>query len=86
MTWEMKVNYDLDQDDVGTINATWTDPNLDYGIFTYSKRIKANAAGGNIFIAEAIKARDTWQIKQQANIAGAAWALNKINLSDPKAV
>ena len=85
MTWAISLNYDLDQDDVGTINATWTDPNPNYGIFTYSKRIKANAAGGNAFVAEAIVARDVWQIKQQANIAGAVWALNKINLSDPKA-
>jgi len=82
MTWGIIVNYDADQDNVGTINATWTD--LVFGVFTYSKRIKANVAGGNAFIAEAIFARDAWQVKQQANIAGAAWALNKINLTDPK--
>ena len=82
MTWEISLNLDLDQEDVGTINATWTD--LVFGVFTYSKRLKVNTAGGNAFIAEAILARDAWQVKQQTNINGATWALNKINAADPK--
>jgi len=85
MTWQITIQYDTDQADVGTISGTWTDPNPTYGVFTHSKRIKANAAGANAFIAEAIAARNIWQIKQQANINGAAFVLNKINLADPKA-
>ena len=85
MTWQISVQYDADQDDVGTVSGTWTDPNPAYGVFTYSKRIEANAAGVNAFVAKAIATRDAWQIKQQANITGAAFVLNKINLADPKA-
>lgn len=83
MTWKISLNFDADQDDVGTIIGIWTDPI--FGTFTHSKRIKATAAGGNAFIAEAISARDAWQIKQQANITGAAWVLGKINVADSKA-
>jgi len=83
MIWEISVNYDADQADVGSVTGTWTDPV--YGIFTYSQRIKANLAGANAFIAAAILARNTWQVKQQANIAGAAFVLGKINTADPRA-
>jgi len=82
MSWEITVQFDLDQEDVGSVAATWTDPVL--GVFTYSKRVKANAVGANAFIAEAIEARDIWQVKQQANITGATWVLNKINTVDPQ--
>lgn len=82
MSWEITVQFDLDQEDVGSVAATWTDPVL--GVFTYSKRVKANAAGANAFIAEVIAARDIWQVKQQANITGATWVLNKINTVDPQ--
>ena len=84
MTWQISVNLDADQDDVGTVSGAWTDPNPDLGIFTFSKRVKANAAGANAFIAEAIAARNAWQVKQQANITGAAWVLDKINAADQK--
>jgi len=84
MTWAITVQYDTDQNDVGSVAATWTDPNLGYGVFTYSERIKATAAGVNAFVANAIAARDTWQTKQQANLSGAAVVLNKINAADPK--
>jgi len=84
MTWEISLNLDLDQEDIGTVSATWTDSNIALGVFTYSKRLKVNTAGGNAFIAEAILARDAWQVKQQTNINGATWALNKINAADPK--
>ena len=82
--WKISVQYDADQNDVGTVSGTWTDPNLDYGIFTFSKRIKATTAGVNSFVAEAIAARNVWQVKQEANVAGAIFVLNKINTTDPK--
>ena len=83
--WEITVQYDADQDDVGTVSGTWTDPNPALGVFTYSKRIKASVAGADAFVAEVIAARNAWQVKQQANITGAAFVLGKINLADPKA-
>ena len=82
MTWEITVNYDKDQDNVGTVNATWTDPN--FGVFNYSKRIKATAAGANAYVDQAIAERDEWQTKQAANIAGQAIVKNKIDSADPQ--
>jgi len=83
--WKISVQYDADQNDVGTVSGTWTDPNLDYGVFAFSKRIKATAAGVNSFVTEAIAARNVWQVKQEANVAGVIFVLNKINITDPKA-
>lgn len=80
--WEITVQYDADQDDVGSVNGTWTDPAL--GVFTFSNRVKATADGVNAFAADAIAARDVWQVKQAANISGAAFVLDKINIADPQ--
>ena len=80
MTWAIKIKYDADQDDVGSISATWADPI--YGDFTWSDRIKSNAAGANAFIVKAIAARDAWQIKQDASITGINWVLGQINSAD----
>ena len=85
MSWKITVQFDPNQNDVGSVSATWTDPNEALGVFSYSKRIKGTLAGVNAFVAEAVAARDIWQTKQQANIAGAAFVLNKINTADPKA-
>lgn len=82
MTWTIKIRYDADQDDVGSISATWTEQeDVD---FTYSDRIKSNQAGANAFIAEAIAARDVWQDKQLENVNKAAWVLGQINTVDPQ--
>ncbi|MCK5611827.1 hypothetical protein KAR91_58700 [Candidatus Pacearchaeota archaeon] len=82
MTWEIQIRYDADQDDVGSISATWTDQ--EYGDFTFSDRIKSNQTGANAFIAEAIAARDVWQVKQAASAVGVVWVLGQINTTDPK--
>jgi len=83
MSWKIEVQLDSDQADVGTITATWTDPIL--GEFSFSKRVKANAAGATAFVSAAVAARDVWQVKQQAGLDGASWILGKINTADPKA-
>ena len=82
MTWEIQIKYDADQDDVGGISATWTDAT--YGEFTHSNRIKANQAGANIFIAEAIAARNIWQTKQADAATDVGWVLSQINIDDPQ--
>ena len=84
MAWEITIHIDADQEDVGTVSGTWTDPNAALGIFTFSKRVKANVAGANEFGIEAMAARDAWQLKQQANIDKAAWVQERINSADPK--
>ena len=84
MSWKITVQFDPDQNDVGSVSATWTDPNPALPAFTHSKRVKGTLAGVNAFVAEAVAARDAWQTKQQANITGAAFVLNKINAADPK--
>ena len=82
MTWTIQIQYDADQDDVGSISATWPDPM--YGDFTFSQRIKSNQAGANAFIAEAIIARNAWQTKQAASVTGVTWVLGQINAADPQ--
>lgn len=82
MTWAIQIKYDADQDDVGSISATWTDQI--YGDFTYPCRIKASQSEVTIFITDAIAARDTWQGKQLASVNKAAIVLDQINALDPK--
>ena len=86
MSWQITVILDLDQADVGTCSAVWTDPIVALGVFSYSVRVKANVASVDAFIAEAIARRNAWQLKQQDNINKAAYVLGKINAADPKAV
>ncbi len=83
MEWEIKIKFDDDQIDVGSISLTWSDPT--YGNFTHSGRIKANQEGATVFITAAIAARDVWQDKQLENSNKAAWVLDQINALDPKA-
>ena len=83
MTWAIQIKYDADQDDVGSIDAIWTDPT--HGEFTVSDRIKSNQAGATAFIDQAISARDTWQVKRAAAAVGVSWVLGQINAADPKA-
>ena len=77
--WTIKVKYDADSNDVGTVTASWTEGEE---LFTYPARCKANV---DAFIANAITARNTWQTKEAANESGAAFVLNKINAADPQA-
>lgn len=85
MTWQISVQFDVDQADVGTVTGAWTDPLPAFGVFIHSMRVKANTAGLNTFLAAAIAARNVWQVKQQANIDKAAIVLAAINTADPKA-
>ena len=85
MTWQISVQFDADQADVGTVTGTWTDPLPALGIFTFSMRVKANAAGLTAFKTAAIAARNIWQVKQQENINKAAIVLAALNAADPKA-
>lgn len=85
MTWQISVQFDADQTDVGSVTGTWTDPLPTLGVFTHSMRVKANLAGLNSFIAAAIAARNVWQVKQQAGIDKAAIVLAAMNAADPKA-
>jgi len=80
--WKITVRYDLDQANIGNATAVWTDTT--FGDFAYSKRIQATAEKVNVFVAEAIVARNAWQVREQANVAGEVIILNKINLADPQ--
>jgi len=84
MTWESDVHIDEDKVDVGTVTVIWTDPNTALGVFPYSERIQANAAGRDAFNQRAIAARDRWQVDQQTNINYAANVLSFLNAADPK--
>jgi len=80
--WDIKLKLDADSSDVGTVSATWTEPTGE--VFSFSQRIKNNTASINSFGVDVVKARDAWQAKEEANISGAAFLLNKLNLYDPK--
>jgi hypothetical protein len=87
MPWTADTKLDEGSNDVGLATMTWTEPTGNPpAMFPFSRRIRANAAGANAFVAAAIAARDAWQIKEAANAAGAAILLAKINAADPKAV
>ena len=83
MAWEINVVMDENQD-MANVSAIWTDPVL--GVFTYSRRSRVSVARADAFIAEAITARDAWQVYQENNNTKSAWALNRLNTADPKAV
>lgn len=85
MAWQISVQFDGDQADVGSVTGTWTDPLPALGVFAFSMRVKANTAGLNAFLAAAIAARNVWQAKQQANIDKAVIVLAALNAADPKA-
>ena len=86
MSWEIKVIIDKDKSEVGSVSATWTDPDTTLGVFSYSKRTQANVTGADAFITEAIAARDVWQVYQASNNTKSAWVLGRINTADPKVV
>jgi len=87
MSWAITVSFpNVVKGNPGTASATWTDPNLAFGVFTFSENVQADVKSGNAFVAKAIAARDHWQTVQQGNIDKAAWVLGVINAADPKAV
>ena len=87
MHWTITVSFpDVVKGNPGTATATWTDPNVAFGVFSFSESVQANAQSGNAFVAKAIAMRDHWQTVQQSNIDKAAWVLGVINATDPKAV
>lgn len=85
MTWQIAVQFDPDQADVGTVTGTWTDPLPALGVFTFSMRVKANAAGLTAFKTAAIAARNQWQVKTQAGLDKVPIVLAALNAADPKA-
>jgi len=83
MAWEVKVVIDK-TGDLANVSATWTDETL--GEFTYSRRSRVGVAQADVFFAEAVAARDAWQIYQENNNTKSAWATNRLNTNDPKVV
>ena len=86
MSWEVIVIIPKKEKEVGNISATWTDPDTTLGIFSYSRRARVSVAAADAFIAEAIVERDAWQIYQADNNTKSAWALDRLNIADPKVV
>ena len=86
MSWEVIVTMPEEEGGVGSISATWTDPDITLGVFSYSRRARVSVAAADRFIAEAIAERDAWQIYQADNNLKSAWALNRLNIADPKVV
>ena len=84
MSWKISIQFDQDQDDVGSITAIWTDPLPELGVFTFSLRVKANIAGLNEFKTAAIAARNKWQTKRQAAISKEPIVLAALNAADPQ--
>lgn len=85
MLWEITVVIE-DGEQIGNISARWTDPDTSLGVFSYSRRSRVSVEAADAFIAETIAARDAWQISQANNNAKSAWALDRLNLADPKVV
>jgi len=80
--WTINLKLDNDSNDVGSVTATWTEPTGE--VFSFPRRLKNDTANINAFGVEVVAARDAWQVKEAANISGAAFLLNKLNLYDPK--
>lgn len=86
MSWEVTVIMPEEEGGLGNISATWTDPDTTLGVFSHSRRARVSLVAADAFIAEAIAARDSWQVSQAENIARSAWALGRLNTADPKVV
>ena len=86
MSWEINIVLPEEDGGIGSISATWTDPDTTLGVFTYSRNTRVSVAAADAFIAEVIAARDVWQVSQATSIAKAAWALDRLNTVDPKVV
>jgi len=86
MSWEITVILPKEAGGLGNISATWTDSDTTLGVFSYSRRARVSVAAADAFIAEAIAERDAWQIYQANNNTKSAWALNRLNIADPKVV
>lgn len=86
MAWELTVILPEVEGGVGNITAKWTDPDPALGVFSHSRRTRVSIDAADAFIAEAIAARDAWQIVQADNDTKSAWALDRLNAADPKVV
>jgi len=54
MAWTSQVRLDEDKTDVGYATATWNSGEADE--FSYTRRVKVNAASGQAFVADALAA------------------------------
>lgn len=81
--WDIKVNFDSDNDDIAIVNATWTEA---AGSFSYSMRRSKGVGAVNSIVATAIGQRNEWQRKNGLNSNAAASILTKINAADPQGV
>ena len=86
MSWEVTVTMPKEEGQIGNISARWTDPDTTLGVFSYSRRARVSVAAADAFIAEVIAARDAWQIYKANNNTKSAWALDRLNMADPKVV
>ena len=86
MSWQISIQLDQDQDDVGSIIGVWTDPDTNFGDFTFSQRIKADKEGVITFMNEAIAARDQWQKKSQIANDLVSSILISVNMTDSKVI
>ena len=84
MSWTLTVGLDADKSDVGTVSATWTDP--EYGDYTFSARGKLDSAGANAFVAAAIAKRNAWQTRKANEASLAATGLSLLNSTDPQVI
>jgi hypothetical protein len=82
MSWQIQISFDPDKVDTGTIVGIWTDPT--YGTFSFSQRAIASVEGRNEFVAQAITARDAWQVLKANEAAKAANVLTAIIAADPQ--
>lgn len=85
MSWELSVTIDEDGD-MANVSTVWTDPDTTLGVFSYSRRSRVNVSAADAFITEAIEKRDAWQVYQANNNTKSAWALDRLNIADPKVV
>ena len=83
MSWALTVTM-RKTGDLANVSATWTDPDTDLGVFTYSRTSGVTVSLADAFIAEAIAARDVWQVYQATNNTNSAWTLGRLNTADPK--
>jgi len=92
MAWTIKIHFDEDQADVGSINAIWTDAELtgdevlDAALkqFIHHRRIKTSSEGIDDFINEAIEAKNKWLSKQSDGATTATIIETAINAKDSK--
>lgn len=83
MAWTITIADDKDTSGERTVTGIWTDPV--WGEFSFSYRVKFNAAGMDEFIAAAVPARDKWQTKCVNTKEKIDLCMSKILVADPQA-